>query len=121
MSEKSCASVSRKINRRGRSAQGCLKVVCSGCRALRDYAPAPTVSFPWQDFRSCATLAEEVTLDYATGEPYGQGKSGTALLGIRTPPLLAFAKGSLRPRSIRVLRHWPFDPGGMTVYGLVFE
>jgi hypothetical protein len=66
-------------------------------------------------------LAEEVTLDYATGENYGQGKSGTALLGIRTPPLLAFAKSSLRQRSIRVLHHWPFDPGGMTVHGLFFE
>ena len=27
------------------------------------------------------TFSEEVTLDYATGETYGQGKSGTALWG----------------------------------------
>jgi hypothetical protein len=83
--------------------------------------PRPHGSIPWQDLRSCVTLEVEVTLDYATGENYGQGKSGTALLGIRTPPLFACAKSSLRPRSIRVLRHWPFDPGGMTVYGLFFE
>jgi hypothetical protein len=42
-------------------------------------------------------------------------------MGIRTPPLLAFAKSSLRPRSIRVLRHWPCNPGGMTVCGLFFR
>jgi hypothetical protein len=82
----------------------------------------PSPRFPFLGrFPACATYEVEVTLDYATGETYGQGKSDTAILGIRTPPLLAFAKSSLRPRSIRVLRHWPCDPGGMTVCGLSFR
>jgi len=47
--------------------------------------PRPHCSFPWQGFRPCATLAEEVTLDYATGENFGQGKFDAVKNGDSNP------------------------------------
>src|SRR5258708_35257789 len=66
----------------------------------------PSPWFPFLGrFPVCATREVEVTLDYATGITYGQGKSGTALLVIRIPALLTFAKGSLNASSILAIRH----------------
>jgi hypothetical protein len=56
----------------------CRKAVSSRYLVLRDYARVPAVPFLGRTSGPASTLAEEVTLDYATGENEGQGKSDTA-------------------------------------------
>ncbi len=47
--EKSCAGFSRKNIRRGTNAQGpSSRRIPHGYLVVRDYAPVPMVSFPWQ-------------------------------------------------------------------------
>jgi hypothetical protein len=49
------------------------------------------------------------------------GKIRHGVIGDSNPIPVHLRERRLRQRSIRVLHHWPFNPGEMTVYGLFFQ
>src|SRR5580698_592089 len=49
------------------------------------------------------------------------GKIRHGVIGDSNPTSVHLRERRLHQRSIRALHHWPFNPGGMSVYGLFFR